>query len=113
MIALLMATALGAVSYLLVFRPLRKASTVSNLVASTGLLLVIQSLIVLQFGTSAVPVEPFLPQGNIDVLGASHIDTPNGVPDDLPEDAAQPLAAAPARAPVPPWGANEIGRAHV
>src|SRR5215831_16738571 len=40
-ISLLMATLLGAVSYLLVFRPLRQASTVSNLVASTGLLLVI------------------------------------------------------------------------
>ena len=70
-IALLMSALMGAVSYLLVFRPLRNASTVSNLVASTGLLLVIQSLIVLQFGTSAVPVDPFLPQGTVNLLGAA------------------------------------------
>ena len=70
-IALLMSGLLGAASYLLVFRPLRGASTVANLVASTGLLAVIQSLIVLQFGTAAVPVDRFLPQGGARILGAS------------------------------------------
>ena len=70
-IALLMSALLGAASYLLVFRPLRGASTVANLVASTGLLAIIQSLIVLQFGTAAVPVDRFLPQGGARVLGAS------------------------------------------
>jgi len=70
-IALVMAGLLGGASYLLVFRPLRGASTVANLVASTGLLAIISSLIVLQFGTSAVPVDRFLPQGGVDVLGAA------------------------------------------
>ena len=70
-IALLMSALLGAASYLLVFRPLRGASTVANLVASTGLLAVIQSLIVLQFGTAAVPVDRFLPQGGARILDAS------------------------------------------
>ncbi|MDQ2678075.1 MAG: ATP-binding cassette domain-containing protein [Actinomycetota bacterium] len=70
-IALAMSALLGAASYLLVFRPLRGASTVANLVASTGLLAVIQSLIVLQFGTAAVPVDRFLPEGGVRVLGAS------------------------------------------
>ena len=64
-IALLMSAVLGAVSYLLVFRPLRNASTAANLVASTGLLAVIQALIVLQFGTAAVPVDKFLPTGTL------------------------------------------------
>lgn len=59
------AAVLGAVSYLLVFRPLRNASTAANLVASTGLLAVIQALIVLQFGTAAVPVDKFLPTGTL------------------------------------------------
>ncbi len=70
-IALAMSALLGAASYLLVFRPLRGASTVANLVASTGLLAVIQSLIVLQFGTAAVPVDRFLPQGGARILDAS------------------------------------------
>ncbi|MHB1138093.1 MAG: ABC transporter permease subunit [Microthrixaceae bacterium] len=70
-ISLAMAGLLGAVSYLLVFRPLRAASTVANLVASTGLLFVIQSLIVLQFGTAAVPVDRFLPTGTLRVTGAA------------------------------------------
>jgi ABC-type branched-subunit amino acid transport system ATPase component/ABC-type branched-subunit amino acid transport system permease subunit len=71
LIALAMSALLGAASYLLVFRPLRHASTVANLVASTGLLFVIQSLIVLQFGTAAVPVDRFLPTGTARVAGAS------------------------------------------
>src|SRR4051794_34119143 len=37
-VALVMTGLLAAVSYLAVFRPLRNASTVANLVASTGLL---------------------------------------------------------------------------
>jgi ABC-type branched-subunit amino acid transport system ATPase component/ABC-type branched-subunit amino acid transport system permease subunit len=66
-----MSALIGAVSYLLVFRPLRDASTVANLVASTGLLAVIQALIVLQFGTAAIPVPKFLPEGSVRVAGAS------------------------------------------
>ena len=70
-ISLAMTALLGAVSYLVVFRPLRNASTVANLVASTGLLAIISSVIVLQFGTAAVPVDKFLPTGILDVLGAA------------------------------------------
>jgi len=70
-IALLSAAVLGGLSYLLVFRELRRASTVANLVASTGLLIVIQSLMVLQFGTAAIRVDAFLPTGTLTIGGAA------------------------------------------
>ncbi|MGO9027374.1 MAG: ABC transporter permease subunit [Acidimicrobiales bacterium] len=70
-ISVAMTALLGGLSYLLIFRPLRRASTVTNLVASTGLLAVLQSLIILQFGDVAVPVNPFLSQGTVSVAGAA------------------------------------------
>ena len=75
-IALAMTALLGAVSYLVVFRPLRNASTVATLVASTGLLAIIQSVIVLQFGTAVDPGREVPPGRHVPRPRGGHPDRP-------------------------------------
>lgn len=54
--ALAMSAALGLALYLLVFAPLRGASPVAKLVASVGVLITIQAIVVLTYGSLPVPV---------------------------------------------------------
>jgi ABC-type branched-subunit amino acid transport system permease subunit len=72
-LALVMAVALGLMVHLLVFRPLRNASALGKVVGSLGVLLYLQGIALLNFGTafrqpkSVVPEEPiedFLGTGN-------------------------------------------------
>lgn len=58
---------LGLVAHLLVFRPLRDAPALAKVVASAGLTLALQSLIVLRFGTDARTVDPILPSSPVRV----------------------------------------------
>jgi branched-chain amino acid transport system permease protein len=53
---LIMSGGLGALLYVLVFAPLRAASPIAKLVASVGVLLTLQSIIVLQFGALPISV---------------------------------------------------------
>ena len=50
----------GAAVHLLVFRPLRHAPPLAKVVASVGVLIVLQAMVVLRFGGTPPPVQPFL-----------------------------------------------------
>jgi len=63
------AALLGLVVYGLVFRPLRTAPPLSRVVASVGLLAVLQAAVVLRFGSDARPVAAILPARPLTVLG--------------------------------------------
>lgn len=64
-IALLYAAALGLAIHTLVFRPLRVAPPLAKVVASVGLIVVLQSVIGLRFGTGGRSVDSVLPSGNV------------------------------------------------
>lgn len=69
LIALVYAAILGALIHLLIYRALRAASTLSKIVASVGVMLTLQAIAALRFGTDSRSVPPMLPQGTITVLG--------------------------------------------
>ncbi|WP_254190557.1 branched-chain amino acid ABC transporter permease/ATP-binding protein [Nocardia noduli] len=60
-ISLLMATALGLVLYLLVFRPLRSSPLVARATAAVGISLAMTALVAERAGTTSVVVEPIFP----------------------------------------------------
>jgi ABC-type branched-subunit amino acid transport system permease subunit len=60
-ISLLYAALLGALVYFVVFRPLRTAPALAKVVASVGLLLTLQAIVVLKFGSLTRTVGPILP----------------------------------------------------
>lgn len=64
-ISLLVAAILGFAQWALVYRPLRDASALAKVVASAGVLLVLQSAIILVFGSSTVVVPSLLPSTSI------------------------------------------------
>ena len=70
-LSLVMASVLGLLMHLLVFRPLRHAPPLAKTVASIGLLLVFQAIVVLRFSSQAMPVKPLLAKRPVDVLGTS------------------------------------------
>ena len=51
-LALLMAAFLGLIAHFLIFRPLRNAAPLGKVVASVGLMLYLQGVALLNFGTS-------------------------------------------------------------
>lgn len=62
-LSLLTAVALGALVYLLVFRPLRKAPALAKIVASVGLVIIFTSLVDRRFADStSLRVDPILPR---------------------------------------------------
>lgn len=69
LLALLLAALLGALQYFLVYRPLAQASEMAKLVASSGVLLILQAVIVLQWGSNPVQAQAVLPQQTVKVLG--------------------------------------------
>ncbi|NYI75565.1 branched-chain amino acid ABC transporter permease [Nocardioides panzhihuensis] len=66
-ISLVIAAVLGLLLYVLVFRPLRNTSAVAKAVASVGLMLLIQALLAARVGTTAISVQPFLPDAVYDI----------------------------------------------
>lgn len=64
-ISLLIAAVLGFLQWAIVYRPLRDASALAKVVASAGVLLVLQSAVVLTFGSSTVIVPSLLPASSI------------------------------------------------
>ncbi|MFT3855039.1 MAG: ABC transporter permease [Ilumatobacteraceae bacterium] len=69
-VALAAAVAIALLAHLLVFRPLRRAPVLAQVVASVGLMLVMQSLVVLRFGSLAVVVDRILTSRRVTVAGA-------------------------------------------
>jgi branched-chain amino acid transport system permease protein len=70
LVALLVASLLGVAVHVLVFRPLRRAPALARVVASVGVLIALQAVIVLRFGTGNRPVAPVLPSDPVTVAGA-------------------------------------------
>jgi ABC-type branched-subunit amino acid transport system ATPase component/branched-subunit amino acid ABC-type transport system permease component len=68
-ISLAAATALGVLSYLLIFRPLRHSPPAARLVASVGLLAVIQGTIAARLGTEVVSTSPVFPATPLQIGG--------------------------------------------
>ncbi len=62
---------IGLLVHLLVFQPLRRAPVLARVVASVGVLLAIQALIVMQFGNTPRPVAPILPNEPMSLAGIS------------------------------------------
>ncbi|HET6662717.1 MAG TPA: hypothetical protein VFG94_00595, partial [Acidimicrobiales bacterium] len=60
-VSMLVAARLGALLYVLVFRPLRDAPPLAKAVASLGVLVVIQGVLAIRQGTVAVSVAPIFP----------------------------------------------------
>lgn len=61
LLSLVLAAVLGALLYLIVFRPLREAPQLARAVASLGVLVVVQGLMVIRVGDAPVSVTPIFP----------------------------------------------------
>src|SRR5580692_8407598 len=60
---------LGALCYLLVYRPLRNHRPVTKAVASIGLMGVLTAVVQYQVGTQVINVNPIFPQNHVSLLG--------------------------------------------
>ena len=61
----------GVLSELLVFRPLRTSSPLAKLVASLGILLILQATVLLWFGSASKQIPSIFPKDIVDVFGKS------------------------------------------
>ena len=68
-ISMLVAVAVGVAVHLLVFRPLRYAPPLARVIASVGLMIVVQAIIVLRFGTENRNVTAILPAEAVKIFG--------------------------------------------
>ena len=69
LLALLMAAILGLLIHLLVFRPLRGAPLLAKVVATVGVFILLQSLVLLRFGTANETVRAILPTDTVTLFG--------------------------------------------
>ena len=65
------AALMGAALYLLIFRQLRRSPTMAKVVASIGLMLTIQALAVIQFGSTSAKTSRVLPSDPVAVFGTT------------------------------------------
>lgn len=72
-ICLAIAVLLGWLIHVLIFRPLRTASPLTKVVASVGLMLLLQSIVLIRFGPDAIATNPMLPS---DVITAGTLVIP-------------------------------------
>jgi branched-chain amino acid transport system permease protein len=70
-IGLLMSVLLGIVVHYLVFRPVRHAPVLAQVVVSVALMLTLQALVVIRFGPDSLAVESLIPSDNWTVFGTS------------------------------------------
>ncbi len=71
LIGLVNAAVLGVLVHYLVFRPVRHAPDLAQVVVSIGLMVALQALAVIRFGPNNVPVESVFERGELDVFGAT------------------------------------------
>ncbi len=69
LITLAISAVMGALAYLLIFRPLRNHRPVAKAVASIGLMGLLTAIVTYQAGTAVVLVNPIFPQNHISFLG--------------------------------------------
>jgi sulfate-transporting ATPase len=62
----LVSALLGLATYVLVMRPLRRASPLARLIATLGVLTTLTSIAVLNYGTDPILLPSFYPQGEVD-----------------------------------------------
>ena len=65
-----MALLLGLAVHWLVFRPVRSAPALAQVVVSVALMLTMQALVVIRFGPNNIDIESLVPAGSMSVLGA-------------------------------------------
>ena len=68
-IALVYAALLGVVLYVLVFKPLRRATPLTRVCASVGVMLLLQAVAVLNYGTTSKSTPAILPSSSINFAG--------------------------------------------
>ena len=61
----------AGLAYLIIFRPLRRAPMLSQVVASVGLMLLIQALVTLRFDTESTTASPILTNASVRIAGAA------------------------------------------
>ena len=71
LISVVVAVLVGVLSEVLVFRPLRTSSPLAKLVASLGILLILQAVVLLWFGHAARQIPSPFPGGIVEVLDTS------------------------------------------
>jgi ABC-type branched-subunit amino acid transport system permease subunit len=64
---------LGALFYVLIYRPLRRASQLIRVSASVGTMIYLQAVATLNFGSKSVATPAILPGGSIEVLGVGAV----------------------------------------
>ncbi len=69
LITLFVCAAFGVGLHYLVLRPLRRQSALAKLVASVGVLLIVQAYVVIVFGTQGLAAPNVLPTDPIDMFG--------------------------------------------
>lgn len=69
-IGLLSAALIGVAAHYLVFRPVRHAPALAQVVVSIGLMVALQALAVIRFGPNNVRVESLIPRGEVELFGA-------------------------------------------
>ncbi len=114
LITLAIQAVLGALCYLLVFRPLRNHRPVTKAVASIGLMGLLTAVVQYQVGTQVINVNPIFPQNHVSFLGVDHLHGPAlaGRDDHRPRDRAdRPLPLHPVRPGHPGVGRDRGGRA--
>ena len=69
LITLAISAVMGALAYLLIFRPLRNHRPVAKAVASIGLMGLLTAIVTYQAGTAVLLVNPIFPQNHVSFLG--------------------------------------------
>ena len=70
-VTILVSVLVGVLSELLVFRPLRTSSPLAKLVASLGILLILQATVLLWFGSASKQIPSVFPTNFVNVFGTS------------------------------------------
>ena len=78
LISLGVAAIVGLLVHLLVFRPLRGAPLLAKIVATVGVFIVLQSIVLLRFGTQNETVRAILPTDMVGILGTRIPETAYG-----------------------------------
>ena len=72
-ISALTAALLGLLMHLLIFRPLRNAPMLAKVVATIGVMLLLQSAVAYRYGTNSVAPPRFLPSGSLFTVGGVRV----------------------------------------
>jgi branched-chain amino acid transport system permease protein len=69
LVGILMSVLLGILAHYLVFRPVRHAPVLAQVVVSVALMLTLQALVIIRFGPNNIVVESIVPQGKAGLFG--------------------------------------------